>query len=844
MTESVPTRLAQGTSLGADFRALGDAMPQLVWTARPDGALEYLNRRWIEYTGLTLELLSERGSDVGVVHPDDLGETWTRWKAALATATPYEMEYRLRCAADESYRWFLSRAMPVFDDDGSVIRWIGTATDIDEQRRARDGLAFIVQASHIFSSAPDVDTICRVLADLTIGHFADWCFVALSNDGQIRTAAMAHKDRELVRYLEQFRGRYPTRPDDPIARVIAENAPMLVERVFPEQIADAARDDQHLELLKLLRMHSVMLVPLATPAGNVHGAIALVAAESGRTFNKVDIDVARSVCERAAIAIENAETLATERLTSQRLRFTGRANEVLLETADFWQAMRHIAEIIASDVADGCTVMRVAGHTARVEIAVAREPAVNANVKRLEGKRPLRPDGERTFVARLESSSRSQGLPLLPNDAWPHLQKEFAALNPESAVVFPLRSGETTHGALIATYSQRPYREELDLPLLEEVAARASIVAGQAEILERERRIATTLQQASLPSLIPQPAGMHLDAVYSPASDEAEVGGDWYDAIELDDGSVVVSVGDVTGRGIQAAAIMSKVRHAMGMAPRHEPDPRKILDSAEWFLRKRYPDAIVTAFVGIVSADRKTLRFANAGHPFPLLRRASGELLELAATGLPLGLRHLASEEGTRQVELCEGDLLTLYTDGLTEWNHDWEDGQRCLESILRTRAIVASTAAAHLIAKHCLPDKPRDDVAILTVSVGTAPSWSFAVEDPRAAADARQTFVDFLRSRLDDEQRILRGELIFGELLGNVVRYAPGPVEIHLYDDADGGMRLHVIDSGPVFDVSNRLPNDSFSELGRGLFIVQHIGRRLTVERVPNGGNHTSIDF
>ena len=573
MNETVPSQLAEGTSLGAEFRALGDAMPQLVWTAHPDGELEYLNRRWIEYTGVTLSLLRERGPDVGVVHPDDLAETWERWKTALASATPYEMEYRLRCADDQSYRWFLSRAMPVFSGDGSVIRWIGTATDIDEQRRARDGLGFIVEASHIFASAPDVEAICRLLADLTIGHFADWCFVVLSNEGQIRTAAMAHKDRELVRYLEQFRGRYPTRPSDPIARVIAENAPMLVERVFPEQLAEAARDATHLELLKLLRMHSVMLVPLATPAGSVHGAIALVSAESGRTFNKVDIDVARSVCERAAIAIENAQALATERLTSQRLRFTGRANELLLETGDFWHAMRQIAEIIAGEVADGCTVMRVAGNTARIEIAAARDPAVNANVKRLEGKRPLRPDAERTFVARLESSRRSQGLHLLPNDAWPHLHKDFAALHPESAVVFPLRSGETTHGALIASYSQHTYVQELDLPLLEEVAARASIVAGQAEILERERRIATTLQQASLPSLIPQPAGIHLDAIYSPAGDEAEVGGDWYDAIELDDGSVVVSVGDVTGRGIQAAAIMSKVRHAMGMAPRHEPDP-------------------------------------------------------------------------------------------------------------------------------------------------------------------------------------------------------------------------------------------------------------------------------
>ena len=226
-------RFAESPSLGAEFRVLADAMPQLVWTAQADGTLEYFNRRWIEYTGLTLDRLRDEGADVGVVHPDELSETWDRWNDALATATPYEMEYRLRRARDATYRWFLSRAEPILDAAGSVFRWIGTATDIDEQRRARDSLAFIVEAGNVFASAPDVETICRALADVTIGHFADWCFVVLVRDGRTATAAIAHKDRDLVRYIEQFRDNYPLRPDEPMAQVIANNVPLLVERIFP-----------------------------------------------------------------------------------------------------------------------------------------------------------------------------------------------------------------------------------------------------------------------------------------------------------------------------------------------------------------------------------------------------------------------------------------------------------------------------------------------------------------------------------------------------------------------------------------------------------------------------------
>jgi PAS domain S-box-containing protein len=845
LNETDLERLRTAVNSIKDFPPIADALPQLVWTARADGTIEYFNRRWSEYTGHRLDDAVGNGRVGDVVHPDDLDEMWSRWKASVATGAPYEMEYRLRGAADHSYRWFLSRAVPLYDEEGKISRWIGTATDIDERLRSRDRLSFMVEAGSVFAPSYDVDAVCEVLAELTVGHVANWAFVTLARDGAFVNAAVAHENPELVKHVKELAERYSTRPQDPLAHVISENKPLLVKRVSAEDLVAAARDPEDLRVLRLLKMHSLMLVPLTTLEGKVYGALGIVSAEPGRLFNGVDLDVAMAVAARAAIAIEHAQVLAHERLTSQRLRVVARANELLFETADFWTAMAPIAELISAEIADGCAVLRLSGDALRVEIAVHRDPAIDAAVARLLGQRAFHPKAEFELAVRLKNRQMLVRNPddpgLMMAHVWPYLAEGIAALNSKSTVIVPLHSVSTTYGALVVSYSERNYDAEADLPLLAEVAARASLAAERAETLARERRIATTLQQALLPSVIPRAAGLLFDAVYLPAEDEGGVGGDWYDAIELDDGSVVVSVGDVTGRGIQAAAIMSKVRHAMGMAPRHEADPAKILDSAEWFLRKRYPDAIVTAFVAVISPDRRTLRFANAGHLPPILRRGD-ELVDLHASGLPLGLRHLAVTDSSQSVELRDGDRLILYTDGLIEWNRDWEEGERRLREVAGSSAILASTEVAKLIERACLPRKPRDDVAILTVTVGKGPIWSFTAEDARAAADVRGIFVNFLRDHTGDPALVRRAELIFGELLGNVVRHAPGPVEIELYDDNEGAPVLHVIDSGPPFGFDHRLPNDVFSELGRGLFIIHKVAKHVRVEHIRGCGNHISV--
>ena len=119
----------------ASFRQLADALPQIVWTAGPAGDVDYQNQRWCAYTGLGVE----EGWDLGwqaIVHPGDLPECMARRTQAFTAGSPYEVEYRLRRAADGAYRWHLGRAIPIRDQDGRIVRWFGSCTDIDDYKRA------------------------------------------------------------------------------------------------------------------------------------------------------------------------------------------------------------------------------------------------------------------------------------------------------------------------------------------------------------------------------------------------------------------------------------------------------------------------------------------------------------------------------------------------------------------------------------------------------------------------------------------------------------------------------------------------------------------------------------
>jgi PAS domain S-box-containing protein len=136
------------------YRDLADAMPQIVWTARPDGYLDYYNRRWFEYTGISKAQTYSPDGWKTVLHPDDAETCMDKWYEAVRSGQAYVTEYRFR-QHDGEYRWHLGRALPLRDGNGRIIKWFGTCTDIDDQKRAEEAIVQAKEAAEAADKAKD-----------------------------------------------------------------------------------------------------------------------------------------------------------------------------------------------------------------------------------------------------------------------------------------------------------------------------------------------------------------------------------------------------------------------------------------------------------------------------------------------------------------------------------------------------------------------------------------------------------------------------------------------------------------------------------------------------------------
>ncbi len=371
--------------------------------------------------------------------------------------------------------------------------------------------------------------------------------------------------------------------------------------------------------------------------------------------------------------------------------------------------------------------------------------------------------------------------------------------------------------------------------------------------LEREHRASAAFQEAALPSRMPTIPGMRFTAIYRAAKAEALVGGDWYDAFRLDDGRIVLSIGDVMGSGLLAAVTMGAVRQAMRGAAQILAEPIDILDAADRVLRSEQPDGIVTAFLAVLDPITLIMCYASAGHPPPLLRSASGEITALGGSGLPLGLRAMQNyeAESARTIRLDDSSLLVLYTDGLIEATRDIEAGESSVRAALSSAAVWDAANPAAAISEHVL-EEVVDDVAILTIRIDSAAvsvtrpaglrdrdaRWRFAVHEQNAAREARREIVAVLHGRGATDADTALTELVFSELLGNIVRHCSDEAEFALDISGDVPI-LHALDRGPGFTYNARLPKDIMSDSGRGLFIVQSLISDLNITRRTDGGSH-----
>jgi PAS domain S-box-containing protein len=264
--------------------------------------------------------------------------------------------------------------------------------------------------------------------------------------------------------------------------------------------------------------------------------------------------------------------------------------------------------------------------------------------------------------------------------------------------------------SLYRTVNERPF-DDRDQVLASELAARAAICIDNARLYGRERGTALTLQRSLLPSTPAEREGLDIAARYRPAL--SEVGGDWYDVLPLGPGRTGLVVGDVMGKGVQAAAIMGQLSTATRALARLDLPPAELLRHLD-DIAGSLGDAIATCVYAVCDLRSGTCELSSAGHLPPVLATADGsaELIDVPG-GVPLGVGGV--EFGTVEVELAPGSLLALYTDGLVENRGEPIDtGLDTLTRLLRNAGPSLQRASDSLLS--ALSPEPDDDVALLLV--------------------------------------------------------------------------------------------------------------------------------
>ena len=247
-----------------------------------------------------------------------------------------------------------------------------------------------------------------------------------------------------------------------------------------------------------------------------------------------------------------------------------------------------------------------------------------------------------------------------------------------------------------------------------------------------EKRIADTLQEAFIQRPLPTHPTLRFSATYVPASEEAKVGGDWYDALELPGNRVLFAIGDVTGHGLEAAVTMNRVRQTLISSALLDPMPAALLRRvAKELYNAKAP--LVTAVAGFADASSYEFIYATAGHPPPLLLEPGRAPRMLDCGSLPLGAM-LENEYQTFRIQSVPGAMLVLYTDGAIEHSRDVIEGETILLAAAAEAARLESTDPATFIHNAVFDGREiGDDVAILTIGFSAEPALGVRISADRA---------------------------------------------------------------------------------------------------------------
>jgi phosphoserine phosphatase RsbU/P len=715
-------------------------------------------------------------------------------------------------------------------------------------------LELLVRAGELFHRSLDLDQTLSNVARTTVESFADLCLFDLVDDRTKRlyVSVGAHADPEIERSLKELvtpllhgetRGMHPAR------QVVQTGEPFFVPVFDEATLLEHASSDEHEAFMRQMDYRSKIVVPV-TAADQIFGALTFVRVGNSEPFEHADKEAAQELGRRAGLAVANAKQYSRERATQRRLELLVRAGELFHQSLDLEKTLSNVAHTVVESFADLCLFDLLEDSTGRLYVSVGAhrdaeiEPSLPAMVtsilqaekRRVHPARHVAQTGATFFVPVFDEATLLEHASSEEHEAFMRL------MNYRSKIVVPVVGQDAIFGALtfVRTADSQPFDGD-DLRAAEELGRRAGLAVANAKQFRREQHVADVLQSAFLNDDLPQSDMLRLSAMYQAAQADTSLGGDWYDAFPRGD-DIVITIGDVTGKGIDAARLMVQLRQWIRLASVVTGDPGEMLSLLNNGLIGAGNDELATAFIGVIGRDATALRYASAGHPSPIVKPRSGEPSLLpGAAGPMLGVMANVEYE-TRTFAAADASLIVLYTDGVTEFEQDPIAGEQHLRDLLAADDVLYAANPARYVLRAVAGKHGRDDMAILALRIGRPTGgWAFDVGDSAAAYVVKRDFIAEAVAREGAAVDVAACELIFSELVGNALRYAPGRLSLGLSDDAEG-VWLHVMDDGPGFDGAVRLPSDVWSESGRGLFLVTALAKSVSIQRLAAYGTYVKV--
>jgi serine phosphatase RsbU (regulator of sigma subunit)/anti-sigma regulatory factor (Ser/Thr protein kinase) len=481
--------------------------------------------------------------------------------------------------------------------------------------------------------------------------------------------------------------------------------------------------------------------------------------------------------------------------------------------------------------------------SAVIVVRTAGDVVVRSSRARPDGARRLYRAGEQ--LPGVRSLEERRGIWV---ESLEQIEREYPGLREaapdwRSAVALPLVVGGEVVASLVFGFRHERAFDAEERAFQLSLAGHCAQALERARLYEHEHAIAVELQQSLLPQSLPAPPGVTIETVYRPGNQELAVGGDWYDAVELPDGRLVLTVGDVVGHGLRAAAVMGQLRSAIATLAHVADGPAQLLQRLDSFAAHTEGADCATLVCAYLDPATGILRYASAGHPPPIVTDDSGMtcLWSGRSTPLAVGEEQVRTEETAR---LPAGATVVLYSDGLVE--RRGESIEVGIERLLRRVEELADEGPAEIanavVADLLGEEGQADDVALLVVRLGrvTAPAFLLRIApEPGELRHLRARLGAWLDGLGVSEEDASDLVLATHEAAANSVEHGygngtDGDVVVEAAH-VDGEVRVSVRDRGSWTEGATS------TDRGRGLLLIRSVSDDLVVEREPTG---TTVSF